>query len=56
MDEGKIKDGVSNEKTSDGWLITVTENGVVTQRRLFSDKEKALAFEHDQKQRLFYSR
>jgi hypothetical protein len=54
MNEGQIRDTVSNEKTSDGWLVTVTEDGVVTHKRLFSDKEQAVAFESAQKQRIFY--
>lgn len=54
MNDGQIRDTVSNEKTSDGWLVTVTEKGTVTHRRLFSDKEQALAFESAHKQRIFY--
>lgn len=48
----RITKGVTTEKTADGWLVTVTEGGVVTHRRIHSDKAKAIAFETEHKRRL----
>lgn len=52
----RVMHGVSVEPTSDGYLIKTTENGVVTNRRLFSDKAKAKEYEDAEKRRLGFIR
>lgn len=43
---------VTVEKTSDGYLVHTVENGRVTNRRLFSNGEKAEEYMNDERRRL----